>query len=65
MRTEAPGERAAELDLVHGQRVLQGLCVRVDRPELDSLQRAYRVWAWEPSDVSHGGGGRKRRRSTL
>ena len=37
MHTETPGQGAAELDLVHGQRVLQGLRVRVDRPELDPL----------------------------
>ena len=46
-RTEAPGEGAAQLHLVHRQRVLQGLRVRVDRPELDALrsgdQRSYEL----------------------
>ena len=38
IRTEAPGEGAAQLHLVHRQRVLQGLRVRVDRPELHALR---------------------------
>ena len=37
-RTEAAGELAADLELVEGLVVLQGLGISVDRPELDALQ---------------------------
>ena len=46
VRTETPGEGAAQLHLVHRQRILQGLRVRVDRPELDALGSARSRTSW-------------------